>query len=170
MAYRLEKPLTRVGILVKRCWNASLRLWAGSVEMMRTEERTEARRMERIELHVVLPTPPLPPTKTHFRESWSRTFWTVPSAWSPISLSLLSPINQSITNLIHPFIHTTLFLLLLPVFLYSSISTACEFDFRVFLTHFSRVRNESKSWSHESHKYWFLFLFDFQITFFSLFH
>ena len=26
-------------------------------------------------LHVVFPTPPLPPTKTHFNDFWSRIFW-----------------------------------------------------------------------------------------------
>lgn len=82
MAYKLVKPLTKVGVLVNRCWKASLRLWAGSVDMMRTEARTLARRIDNIELQVVLPTPPLPPTKTHFRLSWSRMFWTVASGWS----------------------------------------------------------------------------------------
>ena len=36
MAYRLVNPLTRVGDFENFCRNASLRLWAGSVEMMRT--------------------------------------------------------------------------------------------------------------------------------------
>ena len=50
--------------------------------MIKTEDRTLARRIARMELHVVLPTPPLPPTKTHLRLSCSRTFCTVPSATS----------------------------------------------------------------------------------------
>ena len=70
---------------MKRCWKASLRLCAGSVEMTSTDWRTPARRTERMELQVVLPTPPLPPTKTHLRESWSRRFRTVGSGASPAS-------------------------------------------------------------------------------------
>lgn len=90
IAYKFVKPLTRVGILVNLCWNASLRLWAGSVEMMSTDGLTFARRIDMIELHVVLPTPPLPPTKTHFSVSCSIMFCTVPSGNSS-----LEPINQS---------------------------------------------------------------------------
>lgn len=89
MAKRLEKPWTKVGDLVKRCWKASLRLWAGSVEMMRTEDRTLARQIARMELHVVFPTPPFPPTNTHFRESWSRMFCTVASGISDAIPSFL---------------------------------------------------------------------------------
>lgn len=89
MAYKFEKPVTRVGVLVNLCWNASLRLCAGSVEMMSTEGLTRASRMDIIELHVVLPTPPFPPTKTHFSVSCSRIFCTVPSGNSS-----LEPINQ----------------------------------------------------------------------------
>lgn len=50
--------------------------------MMRTEDRTLARQIARIELHVVFPTPPFPPTKTHLRDSWSRMFCTVASGKS----------------------------------------------------------------------------------------
>lgn len=49
---------------------------------MRTEDRTLARQIARIELHVVFPTPPFPPTKTHLRDSWSRMFCTVASGIS----------------------------------------------------------------------------------------
>lgn len=52
------------------------------MEIIKTEDLTEARRIERIELHVVLPTPPLPPTKTHLRLSCSSTFCRVPSGKS----------------------------------------------------------------------------------------
>jgi len=38
MALRLENPLAKVGVFMKRRWKASLRLWAGSVETMRTEK------------------------------------------------------------------------------------------------------------------------------------
>lgn len=89
MAYKLEKPLIRVGDLVNLWWNASLRLCAGSVEMMSTEGRTRARRIDRIELHVVLPTPPFPPTKIHFNESCSNIFCSVPSGNSSVE-----PINR----------------------------------------------------------------------------
>ena len=47
------------------CLKASLRLWASSVEMLRTEGRAVASCTARDELQVVLPTPPLPPTKIH---------------------------------------------------------------------------------------------------------
>ena len=40
MAYRLLNPLTFVGTLVNFWSNASDMLWAGSVEMMRTDSRT----------------------------------------------------------------------------------------------------------------------------------
>jgi hypothetical protein len=52
--------------------NASERLWAGSVEMIRTFFLTWERRMERQEEVVVFPTPPLPPTKIHFSSCCSR--------------------------------------------------------------------------------------------------
>lgn len=42
MAYRLANPLTSVGALLNFWRNASLRLWAGSVEMMSTDSRTPA--------------------------------------------------------------------------------------------------------------------------------
>lgn len=83
-----------MGVLVKRCWKASLRLWAGSVDMISTEDRTRERRIDRIELQVVLPTPPFPPTKSHLRVSWSSMFCTVASGKSdsifPKQISLSS--------------------------------------------------------------------------------
>lgn len=84
MAYKLVNPLTSVGAFVKRCWKASLRLWAGSVDMIRTEDLTWERRIPNVELHVVFPTPPFPPTNTHLRVSCSNTFFTVP--WGKSSL------------------------------------------------------------------------------------
>lgn len=42
MANRLVKPWTSVGVLENFCLKASLKLWAGSVEMIRTLFRTEA--------------------------------------------------------------------------------------------------------------------------------
>ncbi|GER26418.1 isoleucine--tRNA ligase, partial [Striga asiatica] len=82
IAYKFENPVTRVGLFVNLCWNASLRLWAGSVEIMSTEDLTLASKMARIELHVVFPTPPLPPTNTHLSVSCSIMFCTVPSGGS----------------------------------------------------------------------------------------
>lgn len=58
--------------------------------MINTEGRTRARRIERIELHVVFPTPPLPPTKTHFRLSCSSMFWTLPSGYSISSVAMFN--------------------------------------------------------------------------------
>lgn len=81
----MEKPLTRVGNLVNRCWKASLRLWAGSVEMMSTEDRTWASNIPRMELQVVFPTPPFPPTNTHFNVSCSKIFCTEPSSVSAMN-------------------------------------------------------------------------------------
>ncbi len=69
------KPINQSGRLGEHCWNASLRLWAGSVEIIKTGERTLEKRME---LQVVLPTLPLPPIKTHLRDSCSSMFCTVP--------------------------------------------------------------------------------------------
>ena len=80
MAKRLVKPSTSVGTLVNFWRKASLRLWAGSVEMMSTLSRTPASCTAREQEQVVLPTPPLPPTKIHFRLFWSKTFWSVGSS------------------------------------------------------------------------------------------
>lgn len=71
MALRLSKPLTRRASLPNFCEKASERLWAGSVEMSRTERRTLASWMASEHDVVVLPTPPLPPTKIQRRERWS---------------------------------------------------------------------------------------------------
>ncbi len=51
---------------------ASLRLWAGSVEMSSTERRTLASWMASEHEVVVLPTPPFPPTKIQRSDRWSR--------------------------------------------------------------------------------------------------
>lgn len=134
MANKLEKPVTRVGDLLNFWPNASLRLWAGSVEILikwrfwnsiniqrdfkeaqiwegipsihlhslqspaplfsiqlynntlsRTFDNWTAREQE----FVVLPTPPLPPTKIHFREVWSRTFCSDGSNTSSSMYSIL---------------------------------------------------------------------------------
>jgi hypothetical protein len=42
MAKRLWKPATGEGVLVNFCLKASLRLWAGSVDMISTLRRTAA--------------------------------------------------------------------------------------------------------------------------------
>lgn len=79
MAYRLSNPWTRVGVLVNFWRKASLRLCAGSVEMMRTFCRHPASCTARLLEQVVFPTPPLPPTKIHFSECSSSTFCSVGS-------------------------------------------------------------------------------------------
>lgn len=86
MALRFVNPSTRVGTEVNFCRKASDRLCAGSVEMSSTLSRTWARRTARLQAVVVLPTPPLPPTKTHLRDCWSSTFWRVGSS-SPGAVS-----------------------------------------------------------------------------------
>jgi len=75
IAERLGTPGIGVGDEPIFVAKASERLWAGSVEMRRTEARAEARARAREEETVVLPTPPLPPTKTQRSESWERTLW-----------------------------------------------------------------------------------------------
>jgi hypothetical protein len=67
IANRFWNPSTSVGLFVNFCRKASLRLWAGSVEMMSTRSLTAARRMAKEQLHVVFPTPPFPPQKIHFK-------------------------------------------------------------------------------------------------------
>jgi len=71
IAYKLLKFLTSVGDFVNFWENASLRLCAGSVDIINTEsltlERSTATELE----IVVFPTPPFPPTNIH---------------WSPLSL------------------------------------------------------------------------------------
>lgn len=71
MALRFSKPLTRRASLPNFCEKASDRLCAGSVEMSSTERRTLASWMASEHDVVVLPTPPLPPTKIQRRERWS---------------------------------------------------------------------------------------------------
>lgn len=75
MALRLSKPLIRRASLPNFWLKASDRLCAGSVLMSRTERRTLASWMAREHEVVVLPTPPLPPTKIQRRERWSRRVW-----------------------------------------------------------------------------------------------
>jgi hypothetical protein len=75
MALRLSKPLMRRASLPNFWLKASDRLWAGSVLMSRTERRTLASWMAREHDVVVLPTPPLPPTKIQRSERWSRSVW-----------------------------------------------------------------------------------------------
>lgn len=67
IAYRLVNPWTRVGVFVNFCLNASLRLCAGSVDMINTLSLCCASCTARLLLQVVLPTPPLPPTQIHFK-------------------------------------------------------------------------------------------------------
>lgn len=45
------------------------------MEIRRTESRTFESCTANEQEEVVLPTPPLPPTKIHLRDFWSRTFW-----------------------------------------------------------------------------------------------
>lgn len=86
MALRLSKPSTRRASLPNFWLKASLRLWAGSVEMSSTERRTLASWMARLHDVVVLPTPPLPPTKIHRSDRWSRMDWSVGSMASGSSV------------------------------------------------------------------------------------
>lgn len=53
--------------------------------MRRTDSRTRASWAAREHDVVVLPTPPLPPQKIHFRDFWSRMFWSVGSRGSKSS-------------------------------------------------------------------------------------
>ena len=55
IADRFWKPLTRVGLLVNFCLKASLRLCAGSVEMMSTFVLTAASCTAKLHEQVVLP-------------------------------------------------------------------------------------------------------------------
>ena len=71
--------MTSEGVLLNFCRKASLRLCAGSVEMIRTLSRTPASCVAKLQEQVVLPTPPLPPTKIHLSVSWSSTFCRVGS-------------------------------------------------------------------------------------------
>ena len=89
MALRLSNPSTSRASLPNFWLKASLRLWAGSVEMSSTERRTLASWMARLHDVVVLPTPPLPPTKIHRSDRWSRIDWSVGSreSWSSTSMS-----------------------------------------------------------------------------------
>mmetsp|Transcript_1318 Transcript_1318/g.2722 ORF Transcript_1318/g.2722 Transcript_1318/m.2722 type:complete len:224 (-) Transcript_1318:215-886(-) len=65
MALRLSKPSIGVGSRPIFWQKASLKLWAGSVETIKTFFRVLANWTPKQQLVVVFPTPPLPPTKTH---------------------------------------------------------------------------------------------------------
>lgn len=67
-------PLMGVGSLVTFWSKQSLRLCAGSVEMMRVFLFCCEMRVAKLLLVVVLPTPPLPPTKIQRRVFWSTMF------------------------------------------------------------------------------------------------
>ena len=65
MADRFVKPSIKRASLPNFWEKASERLCAGSVDMRRTDLRCLASWMAREHDVVVLPTPPLPPTKIH---------------------------------------------------------------------------------------------------------
>lgn len=74
MAKRLGTPSMAVGSLSTFWSKQSDRLWAGSVEMISTYLPCSARRVAMEEEVVVLPTPPLPPTKIQRRVLSSTRF------------------------------------------------------------------------------------------------
>mmetsp|Transcript_19645 Transcript_19645/g.56317 ORF Transcript_19645/g.56317 Transcript_19645/m.56317 type:complete len:266 (-) Transcript_19645:783-1580(-) len=65
MAWRLSNPSMSVGVLVNFCVKASLKLCAGSVDSINTLPLLLASSTAMEHEVVVLPTPPLPPTKIH---------------------------------------------------------------------------------------------------------
>src|SRR5690606_29222865 len=69
--------------------NASDRLCAGSVLIRRTDSRALASWMAREQDVVVLPTPPLPPTKIQRRDFWSMMDWSVGSMGGSSSRSAM---------------------------------------------------------------------------------
>jgi hypothetical protein len=85
MALRFSKPSMRRASLPNFWLKASLRLWAGSVEISSTERRTFASWMASEQDVVVLPTPPFPPTKIQRSDRWSRMDCSVGSKTSPSS-------------------------------------------------------------------------------------
>lgn len=87
IAYRLSKPWTRVGDLENCCLKASLKLCAGSVEMISTLSLTLESNVAKVLEQVVLPTPPLPPTKIQRSDFLSNRFFTVGLMGSSISSS-----------------------------------------------------------------------------------
>jgi hypothetical protein len=74
MQYRLAKPCTSVGLRENFWLKASDRLCAGSVDTISTLRRADASATPSEQDDVVLPTPPLPPTNTHFSERCATTF------------------------------------------------------------------------------------------------
>ena len=87
MALRLVKPSMRRASLPNFCEKASDRLCAGSVEISSTLRRTLASWMASEHDVVVLPTPPLPPTKIQRSERWSRMDWRLGSMTSSSTLT-----------------------------------------------------------------------------------
>jgi hypothetical protein len=71
-------PVIGVGFLVTFWSKQSLKLWAGSVEIMIVLRPVRAIAVARLLLVVVLPTPPFPPTKIQCKVFWSIIFWSVP--------------------------------------------------------------------------------------------
>ena len=79
IACKFGIPWMGVGSLVTFWSKQSLKLWAGSVEMMRVFLPPSANRVAKLLLVVVFPTPPLPPTKIHLKDFCSRMFLKLPS-------------------------------------------------------------------------------------------
>mmetsp|Transcript_26918 Transcript_26918/g.57667 ORF Transcript_26918/g.57667 Transcript_26918/m.57667 type:complete len:259 (-) Transcript_26918:74-850(-) len=100
MALRLSNPSIGVGSRPIFWQKASLKLWAGSVDTIRTFFRVLANWTPKQQLVVVLPTPPLPPTKTHWRLFWSMIFFSEGSGRSVSSMSsmLLMLDNRFVTT------------------------------------------------------------------------
>lgn len=83
-------PWMGVGFLVTFWSKQSLRLWAGSVEMMRVLRPRVAMAVARLLLVVVFPTPPFPPTKIQCSELCSTMFFRVPSNSQSIPLDIIT--------------------------------------------------------------------------------
>mmetsp|Transcript_27262 Transcript_27262/g.60053 ORF Transcript_27262/g.60053 Transcript_27262/m.60053 type:complete len:232 (-) Transcript_27262:209-904(-) len=92
IALRLSKPSIGVGSRPIFWQKASLKLWAGSVDTIKTFLRVFANWTPKQQLVVVLPTPPFPPTKTHWRLFWSMMFFREGSGRSVSSISAMSAI------------------------------------------------------------------------------
>ena len=122
IANKFSNPLTLLGTLLNFWSKASDMLWAGSVEMISTVSRTRANCTERLQLllkirilknlfqmfrskkknhylQVVLPTPPLPPTKIHRKDVCSITFFSVGSSWTNSSSTLEAIMYANYQNL-----------------------------------------------------------------------
>ena len=79
IAKRLSIPLTGFASLEIFWSKQSLRLWAGSVEMINVFFPFPANVVAKLLLVVVFPTPPLPPTNIHLRVSCYKMFFRLPS-------------------------------------------------------------------------------------------